>query len=145
LNHFQENLESQILKSRNNPSNQVQFMTDQPSLEIFYFDGITRESASPTDWIDLSDKNFVPRGATIRGKNAKVLCLVVYTGPETKIVLNNGQFRYKNSNTEKNLNLIYLFALFQIVFFTTIFTILGNQYYEENSDKEWWNYEKVKS
>jgi len=38
-----------------------------------------------------------------------VLALVVYTGNETKLVLNQGRYKFKMSNTEVNLNLILLF------------------------------------
>jgi len=39
---------------------------------------------------------------------AGILALVTYTGKETKQVLNQGQYRYKTSNTEVDLN--WLFA-----------------------------------
>ena len=37
-----------------------------------------------------------------------VLALILYTGKDSKLVLNQGNYKYKTSNTEVNLNLIFL-------------------------------------
>ena len=37
-----------------------------------------------------------------------ILALVLYTGSESKLVLNQGLYKYKTSKTEINLNLIFL-------------------------------------
>jgi len=45
----------------------------------------------------------------MQGTGAKgILALVLYTGSDTKLVLNQGNYKYKTSNTEINLNLIFL-------------------------------------
>ena len=94
-------------------------------------------------WIDIGADNFIPRGSTIRGKNTNILVMAVYTGKETKICLNNGPTKYKNSSAEFTLNLIFGFAIFQIIIFSVYFTIRGRIHYEEYKDKEWFHYEGI--
>lgn len=58
--------------------------------------------------IAFTPDNFLPRGATMQGTGAKgILALVLYTGNDTKLVLNQGKYKYKTSNTEINLNIIF--------------------------------------
>ncbi len=53
---------------------------------------------------DVNEKNFLLRGCTL--KNTKwVLGLVVFTGHETKIMLNSQGARYKKSSLEKDMNM----------------------------------------
>ena len=61
-----------------------------------------------------------------------VLVLVVYTGKETKLVLNQGAYKYKTSNTEVNLNLIFLMQIVQIVILCTIFANLHAAFMKDN-------------
>ena len=37
-----------------------------------------------------------------------ILALIVYTGPDTKLIQNQGKLKYKKSNTDKTLNKIYI-------------------------------------
>ena len=101
-----------MLESKNAIKPPFYYCCAEPSLTIFHYDGVVIEDAAPSDWIDQDNENFIPRGATIRGKGSEVLVLVVYTGNETKVMLNSGQFHYKHSNVDYYLNLIYIFALF---------------------------------
>ena len=112
-----------------------------PSQSIFHYDGVAIEESAPSDWIDLDNNNFIPRGATMRGTNSKVIVLVVYTGSDTKIMLNNGDAVYKHSNMDRNLNWIYILALFQIIAVCSIFTIIGYNEFEENRFKETYLYQ----
>lgn len=52
-----------------------------------------------------------------------VLALVLFTGKDTKLVLNQGNYKYKMSNTEVNLNLIFLAQFLQIIFWCAVFAI----------------------
>ena len=73
----------------------------------------------------LTLQNFLPRGATMQQTGEiGVLALVIYTGKDTKIVLNQGKYKYKTSNSEYDMNWIFLGQMIQIIFFCTIFAIL---------------------
>lgn len=71
----------------------------------------------------LSLDNFLPRGATMQGTGEGVLALVLYTGKDSKLVLNQGRYSYKTSNTEINMNLIFLMQIVQIFFFSSLYAI----------------------
>lgn len=66
-----------------------------------------------------------------------MLALVLYTGVDTKIVLNQGRYKYKTSNTEINLNLIFLGQILQIIFFSTLCTIMNNVFIREHRDSDY--------
>ena len=53
-----------------------------------------------------------------------IIALVLYTGSESKLVLNQGLYKYKTSNTEIKLNLIFTMQMVQIVFFCSFFCVL---------------------
>ena len=125
-----------ILNNKSDSKQPFHILSDTPSQSIFHYDGLAIEESAPSDWIDLDNNNFIPRGATIRGKNCKVLVLVVYTGRDTKIMLNNGKAIYKHSNMDRNLNWIYVAAIFQIFAVCIAFTVLGYNEFEENRFKE---------
>ena len=79
-----------------------------PDQSLFFFDGSIQLS-SADEPAALSLDNFLPRGATMQGCGPKgVLALVLYTGADCKLVLNQGRYKYKTSNTEVNLNYIFL-------------------------------------
>lgn len=52
---------------------------------------------------DLELKNFIPRGSMLKNSD-DVYAMVVYTGPDTKLVLNQGKYKFKNSNLAKTIN-----------------------------------------
>ena len=62
-----------------------------------------------------------------------VLALVTYTGANTKLVLNQGLYKYKRSNTEKNLNMIFMGQMAQILFFCTLFCVLQVRFKSNHS------------
>ncbi|MFN9898479.1 MAG: hypothetical protein ACK55Z_06725, partial [bacterium] len=49
--------------------------------------------------IDLDLKQFVPRGAHVRNSEHLYL-LVLYTGKDTKLILNQGKYRFKQSHVD---------------------------------------------
>ena len=59
--------------------------------------------------LDLGIQNFVPRGSVVR--NATVMAIVVYTGIDTKIVMNQGKVFYKTTRIDRDLNKIYWIQL----------------------------------
>ena len=55
--------------------------------------------------IDLDLKQFVPRGAHVRNSECLYL-LVLYTGNDTKLILNQGSYRFKQSHVDQMINKI---------------------------------------
>ena len=83
-------------------------------------------------------ENFLPRGATMQGTgDTGVLALVVYTGSESKLVLNQGKYQYKISNTETGLNHIFFGQFAQIFFFCLAFTIMNRVFMAEHEGSEY--------
>jgi magnesium-transporting ATPase (P-type) len=56
-----------------------------------------------SDELDL--KQFIPRGAMIKN-SSEVTAMIVYTGTETKLAMNEGKYRSKISSFAKLLNII---------------------------------------
>lgn len=54
---------------------------------------------------DLDLKQFIPRGAIIKN-SSDIFAMVAYTGPDTKLVMNQGQYRAKISSFAKILNVL---------------------------------------
>ena len=99
-----------------------------------------------TQILELTLDNFLPRGATMQGTGANgVLALVLYTGSESKLVLNQGKYKYKTSKTEINLNLIFLGQLVQIFAFCTIFACLHYDFMVSNRGNTDYIFEGVES
>ena len=63
-----------------------------PSESPFDFEGQAEidnvEGMSEKEIIEISSLNFLPRGAILRNSGAGIVVLVVYTGADTKLVLN---------------------------------------------------------
>ena len=60
--------------------------------------------------------------------------MVLYTGKETKLILNQGKYKYKTSNTEINLNLMILIQLVQIVILCMLFAILHAEFLKNKGE-----------
>lgn len=65
--------------------------------------------------IDLSLSQFIPRGTVVRN-SGKIYMLVVYTGKDTKLLMNNGKYKFKKSSNEKVINIFLLWNVFVMLF-----------------------------
>jgi len=63
-----------------------------------------------------------------------VFALVLYTGKDTKINLNQGNYKYKSSSTEKNLNLIFTWQIFWIFGISFIMSVISHFFLTLNFD-----------
>ena len=80
-----------------------------PDPNLYHFDGtisIIDKNKQVLDVLKLGLSNFLPRGAIVC--NAEIYALVVYTGKDSKIILNQGHYSYKTSSLEKKLNKMFL-------------------------------------
>ena len=86
----------------------------------------------------LQLENLLLRGATMQGTGESgVLALVLYTGKDSKLVLNQGKYKYKMSNTEKDLNMIFVGQIIQIIFFCSLFAILASNFISDKRESDY--------
>ena len=71
-----------------------------PDKGIYNFKGQMKHQEKASD---LELKNFIPRGAVIRNTE-EVFVVVLYTGVDTKLVLNEGKYKFKISKYYSVLN-----------------------------------------
>jgi len=65
-------------------------------------------------------------------RNTKwIIGLVVYTGKETKIMMNSQSGRHKQSDVERMMNLFTIFIVSSLLILTLVLAILGG-YWSEN-------------
>ena len=91
--------------------------------DIYHFDGTIKVSGASTT-LDL--KQFIPRGAIV--KNSKMVqALVVYTGVETKLVMNQGNYIFKISRLDYLLNWVLGVLLIFFVLAIILSSQVGNR------------------
>ena len=61
--------------------------------------------------IDLDLTQFIPRGTIVRN-SGKIYTVVVYTGKDTKIIMNNGKYKFKKSSNDKVINIFLAWNVF---------------------------------
>lgn len=98
---------------------------------------ITDRASKKSEHYNLGLSNFIPRGALVM--NCKMLAVVVYTGADSKIILNQGHYSYKYSSIEKKLNRIFLIQIFQVFFLCVVFTLCGFGFISENENSPQYN------
>jgi len=81
----------------------------QPTSDISKFEGKLRLKGYPRA-APLSIANFIPRDSLIL-KTESLLCLAVYVGPETKMMLNPSSSSGKHSRLEARLNRVSYFII----------------------------------
>ena len=109
------------LKYRHNVADQLDlkqgsFLVEMspPITDLGNFNGCITASDGEKYFLGLS--NFVARGCTLR-KTESVYALAIYTGPETKIIMNSAKPRYKYTEIDKFLSkfVIVLFVILLIL------------------------------
>jgi magnesium-transporting ATPase (P-type) len=61
--------------------------------------------------IDIDLTQFIPRGTIVRN-SGKIYMIVVYTGRDTKIIMNNGKYKFKKSSNDKVINIFLAWNVF---------------------------------
>ena len=80
-----------------------------PNQDLFFFDGVAEvKNNDGSEFKQLTIDNFLPRGSILRNSGSGILAMVIYTGSDSKLVLNQGKLKYKKSNTEIKMNKIYI-------------------------------------
>mmetsp|Transcript_36704 Transcript_36704/g.56265 ORF Transcript_36704/g.56265 Transcript_36704/m.56265 type:complete len:130 (-) Transcript_36704:1091-1480(-) len=60
--------------------------------------------------------------------------MVIYTGVQTKIVMNQGKYEFKQSQLDKAINLITIWNMFMIFFLALIMTMKAYNFLQEFRD-----------
>lgn len=79
-------------------------------------------------------KQFIPRGSHVRNSDCMYL-LVLYTGPETKLILNQGNYRFKQSHVDKMINVLLIYNAAMMLLVVFMLTLLSYQFTENNIDR----------
>lgn len=123
LKHKQAHKETQIYFEYEARLDKIQGKIKCPEANplIFHFEGIFRMSKK---CVPLAYKQFLLRGSSL--KNTEwVVGLVIYTGHETKIMLNSPAARHKSSKVEKKMN----YEILNIFLLQTTLCIFAAIYY----------------
>ena len=109
----------------------------EPDADLFYFDGLA-EIVGADDQRSHKNMNigqFLPMGAILHNTGgAGILVAAVYTGRDSKLIMNQGALKYKASNTEKTLNRIYVIQAISVTVLAIILGLLGYRFLNANRD-----------
>ena len=94
---------------------------EAPIKDIYRFDGTVNGKFKA----DL--KQFLPRGSYIKNSN-DVYAIVVYTGVETKLVMNQGKYNFKVATLTNQFNMWLLFHVLLFVLLIIFSSQLGNRF-----------------
>ena len=105
---------------------------EKPNSDLYNFIGRLRVADQT---YDLNIDHFLPKGCQL--KNTEYIYgLVVYTGRQTKIMLNMIKTKAKQSNVEKILNLVIILILVIQTILCMVVSILSVHRYDSKSGKE---------
>ncbi|CAI2727843.1 unnamed protein product [Schistosoma spindalis] len=107
---------------------------EPPNRKLDEFVGVIRTAdgiAHP-----LNPTQLILRGASL--KNTKwIFGLTVYTGKESKVMLNSTAAPLKRSTVERQTN-TYILYLFGVLLFLTLFTFIANLVWTSRNEKKMW-------
>ncbi|ODV86406.1 hypothetical protein CANARDRAFT_196601 [[Candida] arabinofermentans NRRL YB-2248] len=118
---------------------QMAIETEAPNLNLYKFRGVIKyrgfESENDIEGKEMMEpatyENILLRGTTLR--NTKwVLCAVVATGNDTKIMLNSGVTPTKKSRISKDLNLSVIFNFFILFILCFVSGLINGLYYRKD-------------
>ena len=97
-----------------------------PTADLYDFNGSLEFDFNGSDGVAQAERidnnQFVPRGSVIKN-SGEVAAMVLYTGQETKLMMNLGSYTFKRSQMEKrvgNLMIANLCALFVFIVITVL-------------------------
>lgn len=67
--------------------------------------------------------------------------LSVYTGPETKLISNQGKLKFKRSRTDFTLNKMYIIQAISVVIIASVLGALGYQFLRQYRDQKLYIFE----
>tara|TARA_R110002050_G_scaffold187577_3_gene321952 strand:+ start:195 stop:2600 length:2406 start_codon:yes stop_codon:yes gene_type:complete len=109
---------------------------DEPCARLYDFDG-SIVTGDGSEELPLSIESFLHRGTMLRNTEY-VYGLVLYTGHQTKFMLNVAAPRHKMSKLERILNICIIGLLVILVFISFISSIIGTVVYEYDISEDAW-------
>jgi phospholipid-transporting ATPase len=111
-------------------------LNDEPIASLYQFKAylkLVHEQGMPhMEELDL--KQFVPRGSHVRNSGCLYM-LVLYTGLETKLILNQGSYKFKMSHVDKTINYILLCNALVMILFTFVLAFYSYKWVDANIDR----------
>ena len=108
---------------------------DDPIPDLYTFDAdlkiVSQDRQAPL--IDLDLKQFVPRGAHVRNSECLYL-LVLYTGNDTKLILNQGKYRFKQSSVDKMINWVLFINIVVMLSFGVVLAYCNYLFADSNME-----------
>ena len=106
-----------------------------PTSDIYFFEGFAVDGANK---VYMNKDNFIPRGVFV--KNTRYLLgLVIYVGPETKVMLNNMSKKNKVSTTEKMMNIyVYILVIVEAALLVGLSVLLVATFKSASRLLQWW-------
>ncbi|KAI5965575.1 DNF3 [Candida pseudojiufengensis] len=113
--------------------------TEDPNLDLYNFEA----SFQLNDEIyPLNSDNIVYRGSILRNTES-IIGLVVFTGEETKIRMNNIKNpRTKAPKLQKNINYIVIFMVFVVISLSAFSTMAQRIQFSDHRLKDWYLYQQ---
>jgi phospholipid-translocating ATPase len=114
-----------------------------PVSNLNSFDGQVKlvDVARQHPLIDLSIKQFIPRGAYVRNSGRQYM-MVLFTGVDTKLIMNQGNYQYKTSSIDKYTN-VMLFCQVMMMFAFSGLLVLGEYRFSRSHDRHSYMFEKA--
>lgn len=112
---------------------------EDPNTDLYNFEGLINVDGETHA---LGPDNVIYRGSILRNTQS-VLGLVIFTGEETKIRMNNIKNpRVKAPKLQRNINFIVIFMVFVVASLSAFSTMAQRLMYDQNKEKAWYLYEQ---
>ncbi|KAK6454965.1 aminophospholipid-translocating ATPase [Scheffersomyces xylosifermentans] len=108
---------------------------EDPNIDLYNFEGSFEMNG---ETFALNSDNVIYRGSILRNTKS-ILGLVIFTGEETKIRMNNIKNpRTKAPKLQRNINYIVIFMVFVVILLSAFSTMAQRILYESTRDKAWY-------
>lgn len=105
-------------------------VSELPNAELYLFSG---KMSICGDNFALNATQLLPKGATL--KNTEwAIGIVIYTGEETKLMMNSQKATFKQSKVENMLNKLVIYIVLAQALISSILSIVGSFWYSESND-----------
>ena len=117
----------------------VLFTVEDPNVDLYNFKGLFKFD---DEAFALGPDNVAYRGSVLRNTKS-VLGLVIFTGEETKIRMNNVKNpRTKSPKLQRNVNYIVLFMVVVVICLSAFSTMAERLQYKSTAKKTWYLYDQ---
>jgi magnesium-transporting ATPase (P-type) len=109
-------------------------VSEQPNSELYSYTGkitICEETFS------LSANQLLLKGSVLRNTEW-VLGICVFTGLDTKLMMNSQQVRHKQSKVEKKMNVLVIYIVVVQIILCMILAIIGSFWYKHSSSEDYY-------